>query len=296
MNIRYIKYFVAVAENEGFTRAANALYISQPALSQQIKLLEESLGTQLFDRSGRNVRLTDAGEVYLQYVRSAFQKLEEGTRAIHDVENLSRGSLRIAFTPTFTNYLIGPLIAEFYNRYPKINIQVQETSQEKIEKLLLNNDLDIGVAFDDVQSPEIQTMPLLKENLGLVMVRHHPLVQQKTLTLNDLNHEKLILLSEKFATRKQINYYFQENGLQPSIQIEANSISAILEIIRRTSLITILPAEISNQSHDLHSIPLIPKEIQRTAVLIHRKGGRLSAATRAFIKIAEELFKEKSRE
>ena len=83
MNLRYVKYFLAVAEHQGFTKAAAALYVSQPALSQQVKLLEESLGVQLFDRSGRNTRLTDAGEVYLQYVQSAFKMLDEGKRAIH---------------------------------------------------------------------------------------------------------------------------------------------------------------------------------------------------------------------
>ena len=99
-----------MAKHRSFTRAATALYVSQPALSQQIKQLEETLGTPLFDRSGRNVELTDAGEVYALYAQRALQDLEEGKRAIHDVQNLSRGALRIAITPTFTTYLIGPLI------------------------------------------------------------------------------------------------------------------------------------------------------------------------------------------
>lgn len=113
MNIRYVRYFLAVAEHQGFTRAAEALHISQPALSQQIRMLEESLDAQLFDRSGRHIHLTDAGEVFLQYARQAFQLLDEGQRAIHDVEDLSRGSLRIAVTPTFTSYFVVPLVAEF---------------------------------------------------------------------------------------------------------------------------------------------------------------------------------------
>ena len=88
---RHTHYFLAVAEHHGFTRAAAALHVSQPALSQQIRQLEEALGVQVFDRSGRLTRLTDAGEVYLRYARSALQALEEGKRAIHDVEALSRG-------------------------------------------------------------------------------------------------------------------------------------------------------------------------------------------------------------
>ena len=111
---RHINYFLAVAEHGSFTRAASALHVSQPALSQQIRQLEESLGVPLFDRSGRTIRLTDAGEVWRQYASRALQELGAGKRAIHDVADLTRGSLRIAVTPTFTSYFIGPLMADFY--------------------------------------------------------------------------------------------------------------------------------------------------------------------------------------
>ena len=99
MLLRHLNYFLAVAQYQSFTRAARALHVSQPALSQQVRQLEEHLGAQLFDRTGRLVRLTDAGEVYLRYARQALQDLEEGRRALHDVSDLSRGSLRVAVAP-----------------------------------------------------------------------------------------------------------------------------------------------------------------------------------------------------
>ncbi|REF25542.1 LysR family transcriptional regulator [Xenorhabdus cabanillasii] len=289
MNFRYVRYFLAVAEHHGFTRAAAALHVSQPALSQQVKLLEESLGIQLFDRSGRNTRLTDAGEVYLQYVRRAFQALDEGKRAIHDVEDLSRGSLRVAVTPTFITYFIGPLVAEFYARFPNITLQIQEISQERMEGLLINDDLDIGIAFDDGDSPEITSRVLLTEKLTLVVARHHPLAQQHHITLNELNDEKLILLSAEFATRAQIDRSFRQMGLHPQVQMEMNSISAVLEVIRRTSLSTLLPAAIAMQDKELVAIPLAGCQLERTAVLIQRKGAWETAAARVFIEVAQEL-------
>lgn len=94
MLLRHIRYFLAVAEQGNFTRAAEVLHVSQPTLSQQIKQLEEQLGTPLFDRTGRAVRLTDAGAAWMRYARLALQDLEAGTRAIHDVATLERGSLR----------------------------------------------------------------------------------------------------------------------------------------------------------------------------------------------------------
>jgi len=103
MLLRHIRYFLAVAEQGNFTRAAEALHISQPTLSQQIKQLEDLLHIQLFDRSGRTVQLTDAGIAWMSYARRALQDLEAGARALHDVEDLQRGSLRLAMTPTFTS-------------------------------------------------------------------------------------------------------------------------------------------------------------------------------------------------
>lgn len=285
---RHTHYFLAVAEHHGFTRAAAALHVSQPALSQQIRQLEEMLAVQLFDRSGRTIRLTDAGEVYLRYARSALQALEEGKRAIHDVEDLSRGSLRVAVTPTFTAWFIGPLLAEYHTRYPNVTLQLQELSQDKIEEMVVNDELDVGIAFDQVHSADIDAQPLLTENLALVVANHHPLAVQASVDLSVLNDEKLILLNAEFATREQIDRYCLHAGLRPQILMEANSISAVLELVRRTGLSTLLPAPIAEQSHDLQAISLTPQLLERTAVLLQRKGAWRTAAARAFVAMAQE--------
>ncbi|WP_237386537.1 transcriptional regulator CynR [Xenorhabdus sp. Sc-CR9] len=287
MNLRHIWYFLAVAEQQSFTRAADVLHISQPALSQQIKILEKNLGIQLFDRTGRNTRLTDTGEVYVQYVRRAFQCLEEGKRAIHDVEDLSRGTLRIAVTPTFTNYFIGPLFADFYSRYPDITLQLQEISQEKIERMLLNDDIDIGIAFEESYSPDITTIKLMTETLAVVVADQHSLAHQASITFNELHHEKLILLSPEFATRVQIDHLFCQRDIKPKVQMEMSSISAILEVIRRTSLVTLLPVDIPRRDNGLVTIPLVADEPRRTAVLMQRHGAWQTAAARAFIAMAQ---------
>uniref|UniRef100_UPI000B00BF77 LysR family transcriptional regulator n=1 Tax=Pseudomonas aeruginosa TaxID=287 RepID=UPI000B00BF77 len=105
MLLRHLRYLLAVAEHRNFTRAAEALHVSQPTLSQQVRQLEEQLRVQLLDRSGRSVRPTDAGELYLLHARRALRELEAAQRAIHEVRDLSRGRLRLGMTPTFTCYL-----------------------------------------------------------------------------------------------------------------------------------------------------------------------------------------------
>ncbi|MEO6938184.1 MAG: transcriptional regulator CynR, partial [Collimonas sp.] len=169
MLLRHIRYLLAVVEHGNFTRAAEALYVSQPTLSQQIRQLEETLGVQLLDRSGRVVRATDAGEAYIIYASRALRELEAGQRAIHDVAELSRGSLRLAMTPSFTSYLAGPLIARFNAAYPGITLQIIELPLDAIESALLDDEVDLGIAFSQVRSQEISCEPLFVEKLSVVV-------------------------------------------------------------------------------------------------------------------------------
>ena len=288
MILRHIKYFLAVAEHRSFTRAAVSLYVSQPALSQQIKQLEESLEVTLFDRSGRQVKLTHAGEVYAGYAHKALQDLEEGRRALHDVQNLSRGALRIAITPTFTTYLIGPLIKAFHNLYPNITLSIQEMSQEQMEKQLLDDEFDVGIAFAEVHSAEIETQTLLVETLALVVNKDHPLARHQTIDLQTLSEQSLVLLSHEFVTRGQIEHYCRQHSIKPQVLMEANSLSAVLEIIHHTQLTTLLPSNIVSNRDELIAIALAPSLLQRTAVLLQRKGAYQNAATKAFIHLAHQ--------
>ncbi|HBY8855440.1 TPA: transcriptional regulator CynR [Klebsiella pneumoniae] len=272
MLLRQLSYFIAVAEHCGFSRAAAALHVSQPALSQQIRQLEAMLEVQLFDRSGRRIRLTDAGEIWLEYARRALRELEEGRRALHDAEDLQHGKLRIAMTPTFTTYMLGPLMEAYYRRYPGVKVLIQEMNQERMEAMLLEDELDVGIAFDDCRSQEIVVQPLLTE----------------TLALQALDAQPLILLSSEFATREQIDRYCRLHRLEPDVRMEANSIGAVLSVIRSTTLATLLPAAIAGQFDDVVAIELRPALLQRTACLLQRQGAWQSAAAREFITLARE--------
>ena len=289
MLLRHLNYFIAVAEQGGFTRAAAMLHVSQPALSQQIRQLEETLGVQLFDRSGRNTRLTDSGKVWLIYARRVLQGLAEGQRALNDVEDLQRGTLRVAMMPTFTTYFMGPLAAAFYQRYPNITLDIQELAQDRMETLLLNDELDVGIAFEGSNSRDIVSQPLFS-----VVGRYQPLAAARCIELTALNDESLILLSSAFATREQIDRYCRQREIQPKVQMEANSISAVLAVVERTSLATLLPAAIVLGRDDLTAIELAPSLLERTACLLQRKGAWQSAAARQFRLMAHQAATELS--
>lgn len=175
---RSIRYLLAVAEHHSFTRAAESLFVSQPTLSQQIKQLEESLDVQLLDRSGRSVRLTDAGEVYLHHARRALGELDAGKRAIHELQDLSRGSLRLGMTP-ITEYLVTPLLDSFNTHFPHISVSTLEMPQDDIESGVAEDDIDVGIAFTntlstDARSVEIDSHILFIETLNLAVGKAHP--------------------------------------------------------------------------------------------------------------------------
>jgi LysR family transcriptional regulator, cyn operon transcriptional activator len=289
MLLRHIRYLLAVAEHRNFTRAADALHVSQPTLSQQIRQLEEMLGAQLFDRSGRTVKLTDAGEAYVRYAQRALQDLEAGKRAIHDVQELSRGSLRLAVTPTFTAYLIGPLLEKYNRRYPALTLHIVEMPQERMETLLSEDAIDVGIAFSDVQSVDIEAQELLVEPLAMMVGKAHPYARSRApRTLKEVRDEGLVLLNGEFATRHYIDRYFRQHGITPRIVIEVNSISAVIELVSRSKLATILPADIAREHRELLLVDLKPAPPKRTAALLLRKDAWRSAATKAFIALALE--------
>ncbi|RBH54934.1 MULTISPECIES: transcriptional regulator CynR [Pseudomonas] len=286
MLLRHIRYLLAVADHRNFTRAAEALHVSQPTLSQQIRQLEDSLGAALFDRSGRSIRLTDAGEAYVRFARLALQDLEAGKRAMHDVQDLSRGSLRLAMTPTFTAYLIAPLLHRFHSLYPGITLSVEEMTQDRLEAALAEDRLDIGIAFTGMHLADIQGEALFSETLSLMVGAAHPQATGKTLTVDELERQSLVLLSQDFATRQHIDLYCRQHGIVPRIAIEANSISAIVELVRRGQLATILPAAIALEQPGLVALELTPALPQRTVALLSRRGAWRSAACQAFATLA----------
>ncbi|WP_433424861.1 transcriptional regulator CynR [Microtetraspora malaysiensis] len=291
LELRHLRYLLAVAEHGNFTRAAEELHISQPTLSQQIKQLERTLGVQLLDRTGRTVRLTDAGAVYTDHARRALRDLAAAERAVHDVQDLSRGHLRLGVTPTFTAYLIGPLTAELHTRHPGVSLTLAETTQDRIELALLADDLDLGIAFAGPHLPGVTATALFTETLSLVTGAPRAQATPKPLPVRALKDEQLALLSGDFATRGHIDAYFARHRAAPRIAVEANSIQALTEIVQRTPLSTVLPDAITHEHPHLTPVPLDPPLPTRTVTLLHREGAYRSAAARAFAELTHDLVR-----
>ncbi|MEB3035084.1 transcriptional regulator CynR [[Mycobacterium] nativiensis] len=294
MELRHIKYLLAVADHQNFTRAAEALHVSQPTLSQQIKQLEQALGVELLDRTGRAVRLTDAGSAYVHHARLALRDLDAAERAVNDVRDLSRGNLRIAVTPTFTAYLIGPLLQRFRATFPGIRLALSVTNQDRIEADLLADRVDVGIGFAGVHAAGIDAATLFTETLGLVVGPGHRLAAVTArVKVSELAGEPLGLLSSDFATRLHVDGYFAEHQVPQNIAIESNSISALLELVRHDVVTTVLPDAITSEHSELRPVPLAPSLPTRTVQLLQRGGVYRSAAAQAFEAILGNVVAER---
>jgi LysR family cyn operon transcriptional activator len=287
MLLRHARYLVAIADHGSFTRAAAELHVSQPALSQQIRQLEEMLGARLLDRTGRIVRPTDAGRAYIDHARRALREFEAGRRAIHDVETLDSGALRLAFTPTFTTYLVGPLVRQFHGRHPGIGISVDVLAQTEMETALSEDRIDLGVAFGTVQSDDIVARPLYEERLCLVVGEGHSAFDHAELAASGLDGMDLALLDTTFVTRAAIDRYLQANAAHPRIAVESNSVGCLLATLRGGGLATIMPQAAASEITGLKAIQLLPPIASRTVSVLQRDGAYRTAASRAFVRMLE---------
>ena len=294
IELRHLRYFLAVAEELHFGRAAARLHIAQPALSQQIRQLEDQLGVQLLDRTGKAVRATDAGATYLGHVHRAFREIDAASRAARDVNDLSSGTLRLGFTPSFSGYLIAPLARRFREKYPGITLDLTALSQDEIETDLADDNLDCAIAFWASSVTGIVAQPLHTERLSLIGRYDHAVMAGEAIDVAGIEKEEMVLLNRTFATRQTIDKHFKRHGIKPKVVIETSSMTTLIELVRSSSIVTILPDAVAFEKDDLLSRPLFPPIDERRVVLLQRDGAYRSAASRAFISTLERFVQELS--
>lgn len=294
MEFRHLRYFLAVADALHFTKAAEGLPVSQPALSAQVKQLEQEVGVPLFDRVGRSVQLTRAGSIFREHARRALREMELAQVAIAEAEGLQRGTLAVGVVQTVNAYLVPKIVSRFSTLHPHVGLRLDELSGPDIEAGVKSGLLDVGIGFVPVLSDRIDSQPMFEEDFVFIAAPRHRFAKRRHLLLSALADEALILLPGLFCARRLLNASFEQAGVQPKIIVEMNSIEGILATVRTSRLATILPRlSLGLERHSsLRGIPLKHPTPRRGIGLLWKKGGYRSGAVRALADQVKTVVKE----
>jgi LysR family transcriptional regulator, cyn operon transcriptional activator len=288
VELRHLRYFLAVAEQSHFRNAAEALFVSQPTLSLQIKDLEAELGVALFERVGRRARLTQAGQLYREFVLRALKVLEEGKAALDELDGLVRGSLTVGVVQTVNSFLTPLVVAEFAKAHPNVTLKIVQLSAGEIESGVRDGTLDLGVSFTPSSSASLQMVPLLDEEFVVVVSRKHPLSKRQTVKVSELQDMALCLLGKEFCTRRIIDEAFAKAHVAPRVGIEMNSVEGIMAVVTAGGPPTILP-RLAVQGDRLAIVRLERPTPKRTVCILQLDGQRSGRARSEFVRLLRQL-------
>jgi DNA-binding transcriptional LysR family regulator len=231
MDLQQLKGFLAVAKHSSFSKASEELYRTQPAISKQIRALEESLETKLFHRLGRRIQLTDAGEILYRHAVRVFQVLNEARETISELKGLQKGHLRIAAASTVGTYMLPRALGRFKRRYPGIDISLAITNKARVLEQILEHEADLGFVGPPVQPEELQKEEYLLDELVLIVDPNHPLAHEEFVSTDQLKDDIFILREQGSGTREIMEEELARKGIVLKKAMELGSTEAIKQAV-----------------------------------------------------------------
>jgi LysR family transcriptional regulator, hydrogen peroxide-inducible genes activator len=269
MEIHQLRYFSAIVRAGSFTRAAEELGIAQPSLSQQIRALEKQIGTPLFERLGRSVRLTTYGEALRQPAADILRQVAEAQSSLANLQAGVRGKLRVGVIPTILPYLIAPRIGAFLKLFPEVELQLTEDTTARLVEQLQAGDLDIAVSGLPVRNPDIVCSELTREPLLLAVAEDHSLARKSSVDLHELREQRLLLLKEGHCLRDDVLATCSRMDL--TSVFESDQLASVFQLVRSGFGVTIVPAMAAPFSSGCKLIPLRGNSFRRIGYLRARR-------------------------
>ena len=291
MDFDQLETFLEVARHYSFSRAAEKRFRTQPAISSQIRALEEEVGAKLFDRSGGKVALTSAGKVFQQYAEEALQARRTVLNAVREMERVPRGEIVVAANEGTCLHILPEVFSEFKTQYPSVSVSIQRSESNKILESVIDNSVDFGVVSLPVDDVRMTIVPIHKDELVAIVPSSHPLSKAKAASVAEIA-EFPLLVPKIGRTRDAIENMFHERRLRPQISMELDS----SELLKRFAAAGVGVGFIarSNVAEDtragvLVALAISDAQIRRDLALVFRKDKALSRAALAFIDIAVKL-------
>ncbi len=284
VTLRQLKVFETVAQHLNYTRAAKSLHLSQPAVSMQVKQLEESVGMPLFEHTGKKIQLTEVGREVHQYTRTIFQTFEEMEDVVSALKGLDTGHLDIAVAST-VNYFAPRLLAAFSRRFPSIDLSLDVTNRERLMALLQNNETDLVLMGRPPDDIELEFKPFMDNPLVVIAPPGHPLQEQRSIPAKRLSEEVFIMREAGSGTRLAVERYFDEQQIEISTGMQMTRNEAIKQAVRAgmgLGVVSTHTIELELETGRLVVLDIEGFPLQRHWYLVYRKNKRLSPAARAF--------------
>lgn len=284
LTLRQLQVFEKVASHLNYSRAAEELYLSQPAVSMQIKQLEDSIGLPLFEQMGKKIFLTEAGRELFHYSRSIAQQLAEMEAVFDEMKGLGQGKLTLSVVNT-ANYFTPRLLAEFCRRHPNINVILQVANRDAVLKQLADNSTDLAIMGRPPGGLDVSAEPFMDNPLVVIAAPGHPLARLKHIKLAQLAQETFLSRERGSGTRSAMERVFAEHQIQPRISMEMETNEAIKQAVQAgmgLGILSLHSLELELETKRLIMLNVEHFPLLRHWYVVHRSSKRLSGAALAF--------------
>ena len=283
MEVHQLRYVCAVADSGNFSRAAERCQIAQPSLSQQVLKLEEELGTKLFDRLGRSIRLTEAGRAFIPRARAILEQMEAARSTATDQSTDLRGSVAVGVIPTIAPYLMPSYAARFAKRYPDAKLRIVEETTSVLVEGLRDLSLDVAILALPLRHKDLELFPIRTEPLFAALSPHHPRAAAKSLALKDLRGESFVMLRDGHCFRDLSLDTCTRARLTPHIAFESGQFSSLLGMVAAGVGVSLVPEMAIDRNVACRYVRLSDIHATRTIVTAVLRGRSFNRVQQAFV-------------
>ncbi len=288
-----LEAFVQVAAHHSFSRAAEALQLTQPSITARSQALERELGEKMFERGGRSVRLTDAGTILLPYAERILQMLREAKESVEEVRSVQAGRLRLGSALTISTYVLPRILRTFHSRYPGVEVMVHTGRSEQVLNMLLSDEVQVGLAHSLVH-PDVETVDLYADEVILVANPDHPFAANRQATIEEVGSQPVILADRGSSYYSLTHGLFRQAGVVPNVAMELDSMEATKRMVEEGLGIALLPRvclkrELKQGLLTEVAITNAPA-ISRQIALIYRKSRKRVRTVQAFLEVLRSIY------
>ncbi len=297
MELYQLEYFVAVAQEGSFTRAARRCLVTQPTLSQQIQKLERELGQPLFQRLGRRVELTEAGRVLYEKAQHILQLAQQAQHEVEEVSGQGMGRVIVGAIPTMAPYLLPELVQRFQQEYPQAELAIEEDLTDHLLTRCAQGELDLAIMALPVKHDQLNMEPLWSEPLLLAVPKDHPLATKSKVTVRDLAKEPFILLDEMHCLGEQIVEFCNRQAYTPLVCCRSAQLLTVQQMVALGHGVSLVPQMAAQAQDDPRVVyrRLSGSSPRRTLVVLWHKHRFLSGAAKAWLEMLRAEAKRRGR-